>query len=179
MTSGVANGGWPSFFARRASWIYFCLVEDKVPHIWKLPVYRRGRRRSPKSCRHLGHRIRRRPRSLLGRGGGPAERALARTGQRWHAGQGPGRRVQRQLRCHSSGASTTSAGRPPPNRSFADPAARRYQAAVSRLRHGPDVDRCRESWRGHRVERVRDGRTVFFSRVDSSIDELMVVNDFR
>lgn len=25
----------------------------------------------------------------------------------------------------------------------------------------------------------RDGRTVFFSRVDSSVDELMAVDDFR
>ena len=29
------------------------------------------------------------------------------------------------------------------------------------------------------VTASRDGRTVFFSRTDSSIDELMVVNDFR
>jgi hypothetical protein len=25
----------------------------------------------------------------------------------------------------------------------------------------------------------RDGRTVFFSRIDSAVDELMVVDDFR
>jgi hypothetical protein len=34
-------------------------------------------------------------------------------------------------------------------------------------------------WVGLGLSASRDGRTVFFSRIDSAVDELMVVDDFR
>ncbi len=32
---------------------------------------------------------------------------------------------------------------------------------------------------GHGLSVARDGRTIFFARIDSMIDELMLVDDFR
>jgi dipeptidyl aminopeptidase/acylaminoacyl peptidase len=176
LTTEVANAAFPNF-SRDGRWIYLCVVEKS--RVWKMPVSGGAAVQVTKDARTLAIE------SHDGRDLYYAE-AAERPSSLWRmpvAGGTPVKILDGVLFAnfdvsergiyYIDRASVGSGGL------FADP-----QEGDTRLQYY-DLATGRISTVARNLGGViglsasRDGRTVFFSRVDSSIDELMVVDDFR
>jgi Tol biopolymer transport system component/DNA-binding winged helix-turn-helix (wHTH) protein len=182
MTANHPNGGWPSF-SRDGQWLYFCVVQptgpDKKARIWKMPAAGGAATQVTENPGTLGIESYDR-RDLY------YVETSDRPSPLWRAplaGGAPERVVDGVL----SGQFDVSEG----GIYFIDRAAPDAGAFVSdrlgdtRLRYF-DIATKRVStvlpnvgWAGLGVSASRDGRTVIFARIDSSINELTIVDGFR
>ena len=177
LTESMPNGGFPSF-SQDGRWVYFCVVENKKPRIWKIPVSGGAAVQITKELGTLG--IEARDGNLYYVSASEAVSPL------WRVPVSGGTPVKILDGVMSASFDVIDRGiyyidrASPPSGGFFGEATganirlQFYEFATGRSSTiasnlGPVVG----------VTASRDGKTVFFSRTDSSIDELMVVNDFR
>ena len=177
LTESMPNGGFPSF-SQDGGWVYFCVVENKKPRIWKIPVSGGAAVQITTELGTLG--IEARDGNLYYVSASEAVSPL------WRVPVSGGTPVKILDGVMSASFDVIDRGiyyidrASPPSGGFFGEATganirlQFYEFATGRSSTiasnlGPVVG----------VTASRDGKTVFFSRTDSSIDELMVVNDFR
>ena len=110
-----------------------------------------------------------------------AERVVAAAVGRWRHDQGARRRRSTPPTTWSSTASTTRSGHRWTGRVLPDRQVRaRRDCSISTLQRGRSTTMIpRLGTVALGLSASRDGRTIFFTRVDSSADELMLVENFR
>ena len=178
-TKGSPNGGFPSF-SRDGRWIYFCVVgDDKEPRVWKMPLG--GGAAVPVTP----NRGRLAIESWDGRDLYYVS-AVERTSSVWRMPVAGGEPVKVLDGVLSGSFDVVDGGiyfielvsgnrgnfwtdRPGETRlRYYDFGSRQLSTVAEDL-----------GWAGFGVVASRDGRSVFFGRIDSSATELMVVEDFR
>jgi dipeptidyl aminopeptidase/acylaminoacyl peptidase len=178
LTTEVANAAFPNF-SRDGRWIYFCVVENAQSRVWKMPVSGGAAVQVTKDAGTLAIESHD-GRDLYYVG------AAARPSSLWRMPVAGGRPVKIldgvmfasfdviERGIYYIGRACVGSGG-----LFADPpeADRRLQYYDFATGRTSTVARNLGAVIG--LSASRDGRTVFFSRIDSSIDELMVVDDFR
>lgn len=178
LTSSLPNGGFPSF-SRDGRWIYFCVVDAGEPRIWKIPsaggppilVTHNAGTLAIESVdgRDLFYNEATPGPSAIWRqplAGGPPEKILDRVANAlFDVTDGGIFYVERV-----SGQGAAPADRPDGGTQlqYYDFATRRSSIVAQNL-----------GSLAFGLTASPDGRTVFFSRVDSSANELMIVDSFR
>ena len=177
MTTTVANGGYPSF-SRDGRWIYFCLIQDEQTSIWKMPATggepvrvtsTRGTLAiESRDGRHLFYvEASDRPSALwrLPLAGGTAEKLLDGVFlANFDVVEGGIYYIDRV----AGGTGATERPGGTTRLLYFDFSTRQSTTIASDL-----------GTVGFGLSASRDGRTIFFSRVDTAVDELMAVENFR
>jgi Tol biopolymer transport system component/DNA-binding winged helix-turn-helix (wHTH) protein len=179
MTAGMPNGGFPSF-SRDGQWIYFTVMQMEGPRIWKIPVSGGAAVQITQNAGTLAIE------SVDGRDLYYVE-AADRPSPLWHlplTGGAPVKLIDGVLLGNfdvveggiyyidrgsgEAGVSGTDRAASQTRLQFFDFATRRSATVMRNLgtvRFG--------------LTASRDGRTIFYARVDSSVDELILVDGFR
>jgi Tol biopolymer transport system component/DNA-binding winged helix-turn-helix (wHTH) protein len=181
LTEALANGGFPSF-SRDGKWVYFALMEDTEVRIWKMPASGGPAVRvtsttgsvaieSPAGDALYYVTAADRPSPLwrMPLDGGAAVKVLDGVlGGNFDVAD---RGIYYLERIQGAPPAAGASASPP----AADVRVQFYDFATGRLTTvASDLGLV-----GFGLCASRDGRDVFFARVDSAIDELMVVDDFR
>jgi Tol biopolymer transport system component len=178
LTAGGPNGGFPSF-SRDGRWIYFCSVDNKQPRIWKMPATGGPAVQVTRAAATIAIES-------------PDGRDLYyvaesdRTSSLWRLPVAGGQPVKLLDGVLFGNFDVVEGGIYFIDRKSADFAGFLIdRPGETRLQYF-DLATTRIStvarnlgWVGLGLSASRDGRTVFFSRIDSAVDELMVVDDFR
>ena len=179
ITKGTPGGGFPSF-SRDGHWIYFSAgLERGELHIWKVP----SAGGAPIQVTNNAGSI-----AIESSQAAISSTSTMQTGQvRCGACRRAVPQPSRLSKAWCSAISTSL------KKAFTTSIACRVRRAPSATgpmaRHGCDTSisprRYRRRWPGNLgtiglgLSATRDGRTVFFTRVDSSTDELLLVDNFR
>ena len=179
LTADLANAGFPNF-SRDGRWIYFTVVQNGEPRIWKMPAGGGAATRVTNNAGTIAIE------SLDARDLYYVE-ATARPSSLWRQRLPGGPPVKLldgvlfgnfdvvergiyYLDQVSGEASRFFTDRPPDETRlrYFDFATQRTSTVARNL-----------GWVSFGLSASRNGRTVFFSRIDSSVDELMIVDDFQ
>ena len=182
MTAGQPNGGWPSF-SRDGQWLYFCVVQptgpDKKCRIWKMPA-----------AGGTAVQVTTDPGTLAIESHDRRDLYYVEESERpstlWRVPFTGGTRLKvvdgvlsGQFDVSEHGIYFIDQASPEAGAFFTD------RPGETRLRY-VDIASKRIStvlpsvgWAGFGLSASRDGKTVVFARIDSSINELMLVDGFR
>ena len=183
VTAHLFSSAFPSF-SRDGRSLYVCRWDGPETRVWKIPVSRRAARSHHTRSRHFFPSSRRWPGPLLCLRGRPAECALAHVTRWWNTGQGARRCAVWQFRCR--------------RRWHLLPRTRKWQPTrilterclpLTAAKHGSSTSTSRPrrsttiapnlGMVGHGLTWPGMVAAIFFARIDSMIDELMLVDDFR
>ena len=179
LTADLTNAGFPNF-SRDGRWIYFTVVQNGEPRIWKMPAGGGAATRVTNNAGSIAIEsldardlyyieATERPSSLWRQRltGGPPVKLL--DGVLFGNFDVVERGIY-YLDGASGEASRFFSDRPPDETRL-----RYFEFATQQT---STVAR-NLGWVSFGLSASRDGRTVFFSRIDSSVDELMIVDDFQ
>jgi Tol biopolymer transport system component len=182
LTASRPNGGWPSF-SRDGQWLYFCVVQpdgaDKKARIWKMPAAGGAAVQVTKDPGTLAIESYDR-RDLY------YVEASERPSALWRvplAGGAPVKVVEgvlsAQFDLSENGIYFIDRAAPEAGAFYTDrPGETRLQYFDMTTKRITTVLQ-NVGWAGLGMSASRDGRTVIFTRIDSSINELTLVDGFR
>lgn len=179
MTADMPNGGFPSF-SRDGQWIYFTVVRNGEARIWKIPASGGAAVQVTNTAgalaieSHDGRDLyyveaAERPSSLWRlplAGGAPVKLLTGVVLGNFDVVEGGIYYID--LASGGAGVSGTDRRGGETRLQYFDFATRRSTTVAHKL-----------GTVGYGLSASRDGRTIFYSRVDSSVDELMLVDNFR